>query len=187
MLFFSMTLICDAQWRGAPPRGGGGGRDWRRSFVNRVTSANRRVEYLLNSQCRETREVDAVLLDAIQALEAGIKPDLVEDGLGGTYFIKNRAGKSIAVFKPRDEEALAPNNPKAHVGAPGGATQDRPQQGMKEGILVGEAAINEYAAFLLDQNMGLALRAGVCPTALVRIKHSAFHSAREGTAVPFRE
>ena len=168
---------------------------------------SRKVEFLLNSKCRETRDVDAVLAEAILALDRGVKPDLgepctsyprmhcmglfrgmtrlflapntVEDGLGGTYFIKDRTGHSIAVFKPRDEEALAPNNPKAHVGAGRG-------NGMKEGILVGEAAVNEYAAFLVDQSSSLGLRAGVCATALVRMAHSVFHSASEDRSSVFR-
>lgn len=54
-----------------------------------------------------------------------VKPKLVEDGLGGTYFIKGQdGGEPIAVFKPKDEEAMAVNNPKVHSGSGGGAADN---------------------------------------------------------------
>jgi hypothetical protein len=170
---------------GGGARGGGGGRgggDWRKSFVLAATTANKKAEYLHGSQCRETRELNDVLAEAVLALERGIKPDLTEDGLGGTYFVKSRTGKSIAVFKPRDEEPLAVNNPKAHAG-------DGRGEGLNEGVNVGEAAMNEYAAYLLDQASPSdgALRAGVCPTALVRMAHSTFHAADEDRSAPFKQ
>jgi len=34
------------------------------------------------------------------------------DGVGGTYLVKGRDKNCIAVFKPGDEEAGAPSNPK---------------------------------------------------------------------------
>lgn len=155
-------------------------KDWRRSYVERTTKVNRKIEYLHESQCRDTHEVNDAIEEAIKALEDGIKPHLVEDGLGGTYFVKGRRGDSIAVFKPRDEEPLAPNNPKEHASR-GSIT------GLKEGVLVGEAAINEYTAFLLDQAAGASMRAGVCPTALVRMEDSAFHFANEDRHSAFRK
>jgi len=115
-------------------------KDWRRAFVGNATKANRKVEYIHGFQCREAHDVHDVLEEAVKALEDGIKPKLVEDGLGGTYFVKDRDGDTIAVFKPRDEEPLAPNNPKVHAGEGQGS-------GLKEGVLVGEAAINEFAAY----------------------------------------
>mmetsp|Transcript_55791 Transcript_55791/g.179053 ORF Transcript_55791/g.179053 Transcript_55791/m.179053 type:complete len:540 (+) Transcript_55791:89-1708(+) len=155
-------------------------KDWRRSFVEKATKANRKVEYLHGFQGREAQELNDALEEAARALEAGVKPHLVEDGLGGTYFVRDCGGRSIAVFKPRDEEPLAPNNPKVHTGAGQG-------MGLKDGVLVGEAALNEYAAFLLDQASGPALHAGVCPTALVRVANSVFHSATEDRRSAFRE
>jgi len=147
-------------------------KDWRRNFFEKATKANRKIEYLDGQHHRTTPEINEVLEEALKALEDGIVPHLVEDGLGGTYFVRDRAGKSIAVFKPRDEEPLAPNNPKVHTGRGDGA-------GLKEGVLVGEAAINEYAAYLVDQLSSSLLQAGVRHTALVRIANSVFHSAEE--------
>lgn len=39
-------------------------------------------------------------------------PEASCDGLGGTYFFMNEAGRRAAIIKPCDEEPLAPNNPK---------------------------------------------------------------------------
>mmetsp|Transcript_131071 Transcript_131071/g.379199 ORF Transcript_131071/g.379199 Transcript_131071/m.379199 type:complete len:628 (+) Transcript_131071:118-2001(+) len=154
-------------------------KDWRRSFVEKAFKGNRKIEFINGAHCRETHEVIEVMEEAIQALEDGIAPNLVEDGLGGTYFLKDRDGASIAVFKPRDEEPLAMNNPKTHAGEGWGA-------GLKEGVLVGDASLNEYAAFLIDQASSPALRAGVCPTALVRVANSVFFSAKERRNSAFR-
>jgi hypothetical protein len=76
-------------------------KDWRRGFVEKATKANRKIEYLDGSHHRTTHEINEVLEEALKALEGGMVPRLVEDGLGGTYFVRDRAGKSIAVFKPR--------------------------------------------------------------------------------------
>lgn len=40
------------------------------------------------------------------------EPEASYDGLGGTYFFMNEAGRRAAIVKPCDEEPLAPNNPK---------------------------------------------------------------------------
>jgi hypothetical protein len=59
---------------------------------------------------------DALAADLVRraslALDAGVSPTLVDDGLGGTYFIRDEHGDELSVFKPRDEEPNAINNPK---------------------------------------------------------------------------
>ena len=35
---------------------------------------------------------------------------------GGSYFLHDPAGAAVAVLKPQDEEAFAPNNPKGRTG-----------------------------------------------------------------------
>ncbi len=40
------------------------------------------------------------------------EPEASSDGLGGTYFFMNEAGRRAAIVKPCDEEPMAPNNPK---------------------------------------------------------------------------
>jgi len=49
------------------------------------------------------------------ALAYGIKPVLVLDGSGGTYFLHDVHKRKIAVFKPADEEPYAVNNPRGYV------------------------------------------------------------------------
>ena len=53
----------------------------------------------------------------------------------------------MAIVKPTDEEPLAPNNPKGFVGRSLG------DPGLKKSIRVGEAALREAAAFLLDHEV----------------------------------
>lgn len=53
-------------------------------------------------------------LKARAGLAAGVLPKLATAGTGGSYFIQDKSGESVAVFKPEDEEPLAPNNPKGH-------------------------------------------------------------------------
>lgn len=43
-------------------------------------------------------------------------PKLTLDGTGGTYELRSTQGKVVALFKPIDEEAFAPNNPRGHIG-----------------------------------------------------------------------
>jgi hypothetical protein len=68
------------------------------------------------------------------------------------------AQKRIAVFKPEDEEPFAPNNPRSFVGA-------MHSHGIKPGVLSGEAAVREVAAYMLDRE-GFA---GVPATTLVEL------------------
>ena len=60
----------------------------------------------------------------------------------GNYFLKDELKNPIAIFKPFDEEAFAPNNPKGYVGILGY------DKGFRDGVLSGEAATREVAASL---------------------------------------
>ena len=46
------------------------------------------------------------------------EPEASLEGLGGTYFFMNEAGKRSAIVKPCDEEPLAPCNPKVRPCVP---------------------------------------------------------------------
>ncbi|BFZ01304.1 hypothetical protein BsWGS_04342 [Bradybaena similaris] len=46
------------------------------------------------------------------ALDLGLKPQLSEKGTSGCYFVTDRHQKTIAVFKPKDEEPYGHLNPK---------------------------------------------------------------------------
>mmetsp|Transcript_15386 Transcript_15386/g.46445 ORF Transcript_15386/g.46445 Transcript_15386/m.46445 type:complete len:1132 (+) Transcript_15386:545-3940(+) len=113
----------------------------------------------------------------VRAVARGLRccqePQAAEAGLGGTYFFRSEAGAMVAIIKPCDEEPLAPNNPKGFVG------RELGQPGLKPTVRVGEAALREVAAFLLDHD-GFAK---VPPTVLVRCFHPIFHTAA-GAPVP---
>lgn len=88
---------------------------------------------------------------ARRGLMLGLKPDLVLDGSGGTYFLRDARKVPVAVFKPADEEPYAENNPRGYVRAYGvddGESDD--SMSMRVGIKPGEACLREVAAFLLD-------------------------------------
>mmetsp|Transcript_19512 Transcript_19512/g.45604 ORF Transcript_19512/g.45604 Transcript_19512/m.45604 type:complete len:824 (+) Transcript_19512:609-3080(+) len=111
---------------------------------------------------------------ARQALALGIKPELVMDGSGGSYFIHDSRKNKIAVFKPSDEEPYAENNPRGYVPQPGLVPA-----ALREGIAPGEACIREVAAFLLDHN-GFA---DVPMTTLAEARHAAFSTNGRGLKV----
>ncbi|PKU69445.1 phosphatidylinositol 4-kinase gamma 4 [Dendrobium catenatum] len=77
-------------------------------------------------------------------LEKRIKPVMSSEGSGGVYFMKEGSGcKNVAVFKPIDEEPMAENNPR-------GLPLSRDGEGLKKGTRVGEGALREVAAYILD-------------------------------------
>jgi len=110
----------------------------------------------------------------------GLKPDLVLDGSGGTYYLHDARKVRIAVFKPADEEPYAENNPRGYVRQGGTVLgsgdfsfgYDEAESGMRAGISPGEACVREVAAFLLDHG-GFS---GVPATTLVEARHPAFNT-----------
>lgn len=96
---------------------------------------------------------------AKDALAHGVRPKLSLAGTGGSYFISALEGKNLAVFKPQDEEPLAPNNPKGHRGC----SLDR--DGLRKGVRPGEGAVREVIAFTLDHEHF----SGVPPTTMVTL------------------
>lgn len=116
-----------------------------------------------------------VVTDMIQAtyngLENGNEPVLSAEGTGGAYFMKDSSGHEyVAIFKPMDEEPMAKNNPR-------GLPLSKDGEGLKKGTCVGEGALREVAAYLLDHPFGGQLGlgfAGVPPTTLVRCANVGF-------------
>ncbi|KAG7386230.1 Phosphatidylinositol 4-kinase type 2-beta [Phytophthora pseudosyringae] len=100
-------------------------------------------------------------------LQARVAPIPVDDCTGGVYYLRTKNRRLTGVFKPADEEAYAPNNPKLY---------HKPEQasgvsGMREGISAGDAAVREVAAYLLDHQHF----ARVPVTMLASIYHPDFH------------
>jgi hypothetical protein len=107
--------------------------------------------------------------EVMQAMAYNIHPRLTDDGTGGTYRMFNiRKTKVLAMFKPKDEEAFAPNNPRGFQKAAG-------SEGIRPGTYSTGGASREVAAYLLDHD-GFA---GVPKTAHVHIKHEVFNNPRD--------
>lgn len=97
----------------------------------------------------------------------GNAPTLTSDGCGGVYFIcdKQDGNNVIAVFKPRSEEFMAPENPRGYIkeNAIVGETDHPVQPGFK----IGNGAVMEQAAYLLDAKYNHF--SGVPPTCIVTL------------------
>jgi len=86
--------------------------------------------------------------NARKCLESNDGIVLCEEGVGGTYFVRDSNRQPVADFKPIDEEPGAINNPK---------------KPMKKLLLPpGKGATREVAAYLLDRNL-----AGVPETCMI--------------------
>jgi len=92
-----------------------------------------------------------------------LNPKLTLNGTSGTYTLQAKNRKTIAIFKPYDEEPFTPNNPRGYIGKFG-------THGFRQGVLSGESANREVAAYLLDEYEYF----GVPPTTFVEILHPYF-------------
>ncbi|KAJ8446212.1 hypothetical protein Cgig2_015983 [Carnegiea gigantea] len=118
-----------------------------------------------------------LIRSTFRGLDRGNQPVRSSEGCGGAYFMLDSAGQEyISVFKPADEEPLAVKNPK-------GLPQSKDGEGLKKGTKVGEGALREVAAYILDHPKSgprslyhaEAGFAGVPPTALVKCLHGGFY------------
>mmetsp|Transcript_5639 Transcript_5639/g.7729 ORF Transcript_5639/g.7729 Transcript_5639/m.7729 type:complete len:781 (-) Transcript_5639:144-2486(-) len=125
-----------------------------------------------------------IVQQARRGFALGLKPDLVLDGSGGTYFLHDARKVRVAVFKPADEEPYAVNNPRGYVPhdltasksplmfGGGGDDLDCDFMSLRRGISPGESCLREVAAFLLDHD-GFS---GVPLTTLAEARHPAFNT-----------
>ena len=114
--------------------------------------------------------VKSLLRHTIEAVENGKNPELTSEGTSGVYMIENNENQKIAIFKPFDEEVNAPNNPRGRVGQLG-------SDGICKGILSGECATREVAAYLLDSKVGCYH--GVPTTTYIEFYHPNFTNNKE--------
>jgi len=110
-----------------------------------------------------------------EALARGVRPRLSEEGSGGTYVLKD-----LAVFKPLDEEAFAPLNPRGHVGALGSPS-------LRRGIRSGEAAQREVAAYRIDRGGVEGVCAGVPLTVIGELQHPALSYPMDAPALDMKK
>jgi hypothetical protein len=92
----------------------------------------------------KSAEVENLINSVRKGFNVGLIPKLTLNGTSGSYTLQNRNRKTTAIFKPFDEEPFAPNNPRGYTGKLG-------SQGFRQGILSGESANREVAAYLIDE------------------------------------
>lgn len=95
---------------------------------------------------RITTEGKKLIRAVARGIDQGQYPSAAIEGMGGTYFFKSTTSRNLAIFKPCNEEPLAPCNPKGFVGRFLG------DPGWKATVRVGEGALREVAACLLDHD-----------------------------------
>lgn len=88
-------------------------------------------------------DVKAVVQSVTKGFLKGFVPKEVKDGLSGSYFLRGSEKEDLCIFKPFDEEPYAHNNPKGFVGK-------LHSKGIRQGVLSGEGAAREVAAYLVD-------------------------------------
>lgn len=102
-----------------------------------------------------------------RALESGVAPRQLLAGKSGSYLMYDSQHRPIAIFKPFDEEFLAPYNPVGFVGP-------LAQRAVRFSCRVGEGCHREVAASLVDELLGL----GVVPQT-VYARFASPHFSRE--------
>ncbi|KAI3804483.1 hypothetical protein L1987_26057 [Smallanthus sonchifolius] len=133
---------------------------------------------IVNPSLKIHPDIWGMLDSASEGLKMGKKPVRSSEGTGGAYFMQHALGdKIVAVFKPIDEEPLAVNNPRGLPPSTNG-------EGLKRGTKVGEGALREVAAYILDHPLtgprssnseterGFA---GVLPTVMVKCLNPEFN------------
>ncbi|KAB8337247.1 hypothetical protein FH972_021549 [Carpinus fangiana] len=58
------------------------------------------------------QQFDDIVESVKVAIEMGVHPKMITQGSSGSYFARNSEGKTVGVFKPKDEEPYASRNPK---------------------------------------------------------------------------
>lgn len=120
---------------------------------------------LLKRKKSYTQEEILLLHRVRRGFENKGKPRLTEDGTGGVYILVGEADQPVAVWKPSNEEAFAPANPRGYTADESpGMYLKHPESPMRGGFIVGNGFLHERAIFLLDQNSPIP--AGV-PTAVI--------------------
>jgi len=146
----------------------------RRKIIERSRATNKNSN--IPAEAKKNKPVEVVrkedegeFKDLVRKVIDGLveyQPEMCEEGLNGTYFMKDKNGNMVAVFKPQDEEGNSENNPKK--------LED---EFVDKGVLEGEAAQREVAAYLLDKEDRFA---GVPKTTMVKIVHPAFGRDAKG-------
>lgn len=131
------------------------------------------MEILINNKVPTA--INQAIDDILKGMAIGLGPQLAFDGTAGTYMLRDHERNTRAIFKPIDEEAYAPNNPRGYVGEFGQTT-------FRSGVLSGEGVIREVASFLLDHKHFSC----VPPTIFAEMMHPSFnYSSQEMDSTGF--
>ena len=116
------------------------------------------------SETKVSQSIVRTIGEIMKGMALGLSPQLTFDGTAGTYMMRDPNRHTVGIFKPIDEEAYAPNNPRGYVG-------DFGQTSFRNGVLSGEGVIREVASYLLDHNHF----SHVPPTVFVEVMHQSFN------------
>ncbi|KAL7596822.1 hypothetical protein Lser_V15G27803 [Lactuca serriola] len=123
----------------------------------------------VNPDSKLSPDISNMIDSATEGLQKGKKPIRSSEGTGGTYFMQHPSGnRYVAVFKPIDEEPMAINNPQGLPVTSNG-------EGLKSGTKVGEGALREVAAYILDHHPRRSGFAGVPPTVMAKCLNGEFN------------
>ncbi|XP_078182765.1 phosphatidylinositol 4-kinase gamma 4-like [Carex rostrata] len=101
-----------------------------------------------NLKSKFSRPMKDLIESTLAGLEKGHIPIMSKEGTGGAYFMHGLSSQGfVSIFKPADEEPMAVNNPRGLPISTNG-------EGLKSGTRVGEGAVREVAAYLLDHPLG---------------------------------
>ncbi|KAE9615362.1 hypothetical protein Lal_00048508 [Lupinus albus] len=132
---------------------------------------------VVNPKVELALEIWNMINSSYDGLDSGHYPIRSAEGTGGAYFMLDSTGqKYVSVFKPIDEEPMAVNNPR-------GLPLSLDGEGLKKGTIVGEGALREVAAYILDHPISGHRSlfgdekgfAGVPPTIMVKCLHKGFN------------
>jgi len=128
-------------------------------FISQLPSTNAGVSLRSSNPNLFTQTSPPKFLNEAQVGLTNNPPQLCDEGTGGTYFLKNPQNKTVAVFKPADEDPLSSNNPKY-------SSECMPHF---KGILPGEGASREVFAYEINQGF-----TKIPETLMVSVSHWVF-------------
>lgn len=152
------------------------------SYVTSLRPSSNDICILSSMYDDAPRALRKIVQQARRGFSMGLKPELVLDGTGGTYFLHDGRKFKVAVFKPGDEEPYAENNPRGYVkqAMAEDVFEDLDSaMSMRAGVKPGESCLREVAAYLLDHD-GFS---GVPLTTLAEAKHPAFNTNGAGLSL----
>jgi hypothetical protein len=130
-----------------------------------------------------TLDWEAQVLDALTSDDRTGVFRLTSDGCGGVYFLQEKTSTAspLGVFKPRDEEYMAPKNPRGYVKE--NAVVGETEHPVNKGFRIGNGALRERAAYVLDEAYGGF--SGVPVTTLMTLPQLRGGEATEGSMQRF--